>query len=304
MSDSRESSPDWLRTFQAPHVSPALSSPSGSQSWKQDDDLEESKEALQSDLHSKNQKTILLDDEVDSPNKLTKTKAKKKTKQEEHDDQNEVVTVDTDEGEARGDISENVNEETLEKKVQPRVSSRLPLVLPDKISRTKALIECEGDALDMSGDVGAVGRLLISDKSTGGKEMLLDLKGTIYKTNIVPSRTFCIVNFSQTEAKVEAIMNDFVQLQPLSNFFEAETMIEGTLDGFSFDSEDEGDRGPKAQAHKNIQNTKGEEDPNNGKTKRKATKSSVITQKKGKTAAKPSKKGGRKTQASKKAKKK
>ncbi|KAF3784131.1 DNA-binding protein, partial [Nymphaea thermarum] len=101
--------------------------------------------------------------------------------------------------------------------------------------------------------------------------------GTIYKTNIVPSRTFCIVNFSQTEAKVEAIMNDFVQLQPLSNFFEAETMIEGTLDGFSFDSEDEGDRGSKAQAHKNIQNTKGEEDPNNGngKTKRKATKSSV-----------------------------
>ncbi|KAF3784130.1 hypothetical protein EJ110_NYTH15592 [Nymphaea thermarum] len=159
MSDSRESSPDWLRTFQAPHVSPVLSSPSGSQSWKQDDDLEESKEALQSDLHRKNQKTILLDDEVESPNKLTKAKAKKKTKQEEHDDQNKVVTVDTDEGEARGDISENVNEETLEKKVQPR-----------------ALIECEGDALDMSGDVGAVGRLLISDKSTGGKEMLLDLK--------------------------------------------------------------------------------------------------------------------------------
>ncbi|CAN6482699.1 unnamed protein product [Victoria cruziana] len=275
MSDSRESSPDWLRAFQAPHVSPVLSSPSASQSWKQDGDLEESKEALHNDLEGINQKTIVLDDEAVSPNKLAKANAKKKIKQEKHDDQNEVTTVDPDEGEARHDISENVNEGTLDKKVEPRVSSRLPLVLPDKISRTKALIECEGDALDMSGDMGAVGRLLISDKSTGGKEMLLDLKGTIYKTKIVPSRTFCIVNFSQTEAKIEAIMNDFVQLQPLSNFFEAETMIEGTLDGFAFDSEDEGDRGPKMQGQNNVQSTKGEEDLNSGKAKRKATKSSV-----------------------------
>ncbi|XP_042502952.1 DNA-binding protein BIN4-like [Macadamia integrifolia] len=54
----------------------------------------------------------------------------------------------------------------------------------------------------MSGDVGSVGRIVISDTPSGNHDMFLDLKGTIYKTTIVPSRTFCIVNFGQAEAKV------------------------------------------------------------------------------------------------------
>ena len=42
----------------------------------------------------------------------------------------------------------------------------------------QALVECEGDSIDMSGDVGAVGRIAISDTPNGSHEMLLDLKGT------------------------------------------------------------------------------------------------------------------------------
>ncbi|KAK1290967.1 DNA-binding protein BIN4 [Acorus calamus] len=122
--------------------------------------------------------------------------------------------------------------------------------------------------------------------------MLLDLKGTIYKSTIVPSRTFCIVSFNQTEAKIEAIMNDFVQLKPLSNVFEAETMVEGTLDGFSFDSEDEGEKMPKA-AHQSNQNNE-TEDPTDLKTKGRARKALAVTKKKGKPAGKPPKKTARK----------
>ncbi|KAK6926125.1 hypothetical protein RJ641_007844, partial [Dillenia turbinata] len=140
-------------------------------------------------------------------------------------------------------------DEASEKNAEPTVSSRLQLVLSEKVQRSKGLVECEGGSIDMSGDVGAVGRLIMSDGPTENQEMFLDLKGMIYKTTIVPSRTFCIVSFGQSEAKIEAIVNDFIRLKPQSNMYEAETMVEGTLDGFSFDLEDEADKIPKSVNH-------------------------------------------------------
>ncbi|KAL0317895.1 UNVERIFIED_CONTAM: DNA-binding protein BIN4 [Sesamum angustifolium] len=156
-------------------------------------------------------------------------------------------------------------------------SSRLPLLLSEKVQRSKALVECEGDSIDLSGDVGSVGRIVVSDDPSKNHEMFLDLKGiatfipgTIYKTTIVPSRTFCVVSFGQSEAKIEAIMNDYIQLKPQSNVYEAETMVEGTLDGFSFDSEDENEKSI-AQAD---QHEAAEEQPD-GKSKRNLTRHQV-----------------------------
>ncbi|XP_020969219.1 LOW QUALITY PROTEIN: DNA-binding protein BIN4-like [Arachis ipaensis] len=144
-----------------------------------------------------------------------------------------------------GDL-EAEEEETCEKLIKTNVSSsRLPLVLSEKVQHTKALVECQGDSIDLSGDVGAVGRVIISDSASRDQEMQLDLKETIYKTSIVPCRTFCVVSFGQSEVKIEAIMNDFIQLEPQSNVYEAETMVEGTLDGFAFDSDEEAGKMPK-----------------------------------------------------------
>ncbi|XVE64526.1 hypothetical protein DITRI_Ditri07aG0107600 [Diplodiscus trichospermus] len=191
------------------------------------------------------------------------------------------------------------------KHIEPHVSTAsLPLVLSDKVHRSKALIECEGDSIDLSGDMGAVGRIIISDSASGNHEMFLDLKGTIYKTTIVPSRTFCIVSLGQSEAKVEAIMNDFIQLKPQSNVYEAETMVEGTLDGFSFDSEDEYDKISKAIPHRTDQN-EGIDEQMNGKAKGKAEKTSMTSRKRGKAAGgklQPPKKAKKKTVVSKKPK--
>ncbi|XP_007039251.2 PREDICTED: DNA-binding protein BIN4 [Theobroma cacao] len=209
-----------------------------------------------------------------------------------------------------GKITENDDniaaaEEASEKHIEPHVStSRLPLVLSEKIQPSKALVECEGDSIDLSGDVGAVGRIVISDTASENHEMFLDLKGTIYKTTIVPSRTFCIVGFGQSEAKIEAIMNDFIQLKSQSNVCEAETMVEGTLDGFSFDSEDEIDKMPKTIPHQTDQN-EGTDGQMNGKAKGKADKTSTASRKRGKTAGgkpQPPKKAGKKTVVSKKPK--
>lgn len=176
-------------------------------------------------------------------------------------------------------------------------SSRLPLVLADKVQRSKALVECEGESIDLSGDLGSVGRVVVSDSPSGNQDVLLDLKGTIYKMTILPSTTFCVVSFGQSEAKIEAIMDDFIQLKPQSNVYEAETMVEGTLEGFSFDSEDEADK------NTNRQTAEGDAEPQtNGKAGR--GKTSGAAKRKGKAAAmkKPAKKVSRKAPAAKKSK--
>ena len=45
----------------------------------------------------------------------------------------------------------------------------------------QALVECDGDSIDLSGDVGAVGRIVISNGPAENHGMLLDLKGSICK---------------------------------------------------------------------------------------------------------------------------
>nr|CAB3448858.1 unnamed protein product [Digitaria exilis] len=198
---------------------------------------------------------------------------------------------------------EGVAEDEMQDKLTGNsVSQRLPLIFPDKVQRSKALIECDGDSIDLSGDIGAVGRIVVSNGPTGSQDLLLDLKGTIYKTTIVPSRTFCVVSVGQSEAKIEAIMNDFIQLEPKSNLFEAETMMEGTLDGFTFDSDEEGDKIPESQPYQNDQNNEDDGQPK-AKTKRKAEKQVGKATKKAKVAAKAPKKGTRKTQPAKRTRK-
>ncbi|KAH7543688.1 hypothetical protein JRO89_XS15G0000800 [Xanthoceras sorbifolium] len=211
------------------------------------------------------------------------------------------------------DGNETVEEDISEKRTEPRAStSTLPLVLSEKVQRTKALVECEGDSIDLSGDMGAVGRIVIPDTANGSHEMYLDLKGMNHIQNSNNSFqdilcNFVIllqVSFGQSEAKIEAIMNDFIQLKPLSNVYEAETMVEGTLEGFSFDSEDEADKIAKATSHPTDQND-GVEVQTNGKTKTKAEKSSGTARKRGTSVggkSQPPKKVRKKTVVSKKAK--
>ncbi|KAF9616653.1 hypothetical protein IFM89_031517 [Coptis chinensis] len=326
MSNSREASPDWLQSFQnfeTPHLSSfcinlialligigrvfyfveqaptkaflSLSSdsePSPTNSFIGEDDISDNEEPVVEKTDKDQEKTILIHSGEDSPfskppksNKSPKTKVKVETPKQKGDDVKE----------------EAVKEDIPKKPVEPHVSSRLPLVMSEKVQRSKALVECEGESIDMSGDVGAVGRVVITDDLSGDPEMLLDLKGTIYKTTIVPSRTFCVVSFNQAEAKIEAVMNDFIQLKPISNVYEAETMIEGTLDGFSFDSEEETDKVPKRNARQSDQNNEADE-LNNGKSNGKAGKAVGTTRKKAKIAGDPPKRGKRKTQGPKKAK--
>lgn len=278
MSD-REESPDWLREFEAPSSNfVALSSSS-------DSSPENSPRKVYSDLvldedkpHQKKKDSVPIDVEEDSPVKKTGKSKSLKTR-EDHGVDNDALGIHEKEPGEKNETDDHA---------APSVSSRLPLMFPEKVNRSKALIECDGDSIDLSGDVGAVGRIVMSDGPSGSNEMLLDMKGTIYKSTIAPSRTFCIVSVGQSEAKIEAIMTDFIQLEPLSNVYEAETMVEGTLDGFSFDSDEEGVKVPKTSAPQgDADNENGERTPK--KNKRQSEKPPAKANKKAKAAVRPSK---------------
>lgn len=337
MSGSREESPDWLRSFQAPtHSVLTLSSDSDSDSshngngdgGKNIAELTFEKHmepfapkssilALSSDSESYQNSSLLREEkafqfqekEMDEDAALTgreeKTSVKKVSKEKSpkkglKSPKKEKDVVNNVKRKGNND-HEDAEEDIAEKRSMLNVStSTLPLVMSEKLQRTKALVECEGESVDLSGDMGAVGRILVPGTAEGNHEMFLDLKGTIYKTTLVPSRTFCIVSFGHSEAKIEAIMNDFIQLKPQSNVYEAETMVEGTLDGFLFDSEDESDKLAKAMPHQIDQND-GIEEQTNEKTKVKSGPAG----KRGTSAGgppQPSKRARKRTIVSKKAK--
>ncbi|KAK8511980.1 hypothetical protein V6N12_074666 [Hibiscus sabdariffa] len=339
MKSSREDSPDWLRSFQAPTSNLVLSSdsdslPNADQTPSKKKKLRGSEEDGNVSMEEMSEKGLgshiggLLLIGVDENSESSPKRKKKGSISQESGETSDLVLTSRDEKSPRKKTSkgmspkkrvktggqtpqkvknvkddakvtendgnvETAEEEASEKHIEPHVStSRLPLVMSEKVQRSKALVECEGDSIDLSGDMGAVGRIVIS--------------GTIYKTAIVPSRTFCIVSFGQTEAKIEAIMNDFIQLKPQSNVYEAETMVEGTLEGFSFDSEDEAEKMPKAIPHQADQDEE-IDGQMNGKSKGKAEKTSMASRKRGKTVggigkSQPAKKARKKTAISKKPK--
>ncbi|KAG0471972.1 hypothetical protein HPP92_016518 [Vanilla planifolia] len=288
MTISREESPDWIREFKAPDrsiVTLSLSSDTSPENTPKRSYHEYNVK------HPKEVDTILIDGGEGTP--VTKAKNSRTPKSKKNHSSKED-TLNTLEDEA-------ADEDTRGKLAAPLVSSRLPIVLPEKVQRSKALVECDGDSIDLSGDVGAVGRIIVSNNSSGKHQMLLDLKGTIYRSTIVPSRTFCIVSVGQSEAKIEAIMNDFVQLEPQSNVFESETMIEGTVDGFSFDSEEEGDKMPTVFVQQADQNNENEVQASRT-SKRKTAKLLGTANKKTKASGKAPKKAARKSQAAKRTK--
>lgn len=93
-------------------------------------------------------------------------------------------------------------------------STTLPLIFPPNLTkRTTMLVQLEDSKMDLTGDIGAIGRLHIRNK----KGVMLDIKGQQYTGEIVPCGTFLVVGIGPTEAKVESIMSDFCQISKKRN---------------------------------------------------------------------------------------
>jgi len=62
--------------------------------------------------------------------------------------------------------------------VTPKRAGELPLMMPANLNRKQVLFECEGtgEAVDLEGDVGVVGRLLSDDSDKDRSGLQVDLK--------------------------------------------------------------------------------------------------------------------------------
>ena len=148
----------------------------------------------------------------------------------------------------------------------PNRVGELPLLVPAALNRAKVFFECEGtgEAVDLEGDVGVVGRLLTESAS-----VQMDLKGVVYDARILPTPTsIVILAVNATEAKVESVSNDFVQLRADAS---ANNMGGATLDGYlGADSDDEAERGVVGGAASAAVRAMGDvsDDEDGGKRKR------------------------------------
>ncbi|KAG2240235.1 hypothetical protein Bca52824_090996 [Brassica carinata] len=212
--------------------------------------------------------------------KAPKKKSPKKKANSGHQspkkENNEQEILKTEDKVTDATVAEEV---TKDKNVKPSSgsSSRLPLVLSEKVNRTKVLVECEGDSIDLSGDMGAVGRVVVSDTN---EDVYLDLKGMSPQSFFTLRLMFNNSSFFFLAKHIEAIMNDFIQLTPQSNVYEAETMMEGTLEGFTFDSDDESNKNGKT-ASKPADQSGGPAEVTNANGKAKAKGENVVGKKRG-----------------------
>jgi len=122
---------------------------------------------------------------------------------------------------------------------QAGIASELPLVLA-----ASALGKCGGaflmqsgdKSIGLTGDTGAVGKIEV-DKKDG---IIIDLKGVKYQGTAYACSSLCVVNVGGSEAKIEVVLNSFLQLEHLNDTLQTETMLEGNLDGYDVEGGDDG----------------------------------------------------------------
>lgn len=271
---SDEDEPDWMRNH-APKQKPQRVV------WTDDSDPEDILEL----------KKVLGKQEADAKDAKgaeEKTKGKAVQEQVAKPEQQTKLVVEVDKQVVELPTKEE-GTEAVKAAGTKEVMTRLPIVLPEKISRNKVLVECsgqDGSATDLSGDHGAVGRIVVTGEK-GKEDVALDLKGTIYSLSIAPCCTMCVLGLTGSELKVEAMVNDFVQLREQTNLFDGE-VGQGNYQGL-FEGEDDDEDQIKRPTDRGGSAGGRGADPadtlDKGKGKKRAIKIDVGPRKKARTAA-------------------
>lgn len=130
--------------------------------------------------------------------------------------------------------SENTKTTTAPKKGRPVAGpsrKSLPLVAAARLDDGLTLLQEDSDLLDLSGDVGAVGRVKVD-----GDNVMMDIKGTLYSAVPYVCNSLCVVAVGDEDAKISAVMNHTVILRAQKNVFAAD--YNGALDGHTFEDDD------------------------------------------------------------------
>lgn len=118
--------------------------------------------------------------------------------------------------------------------------STLKLCVAPKLDESLVLLQSSDEALDLSGDMGAVGRVKIQDDA-----LFLDIKGVVYRAKNQACNTVCVVHMADDEARVTSVLEEVLTLHAERNLFTSdEIVINGNLhedlkDASSDDSRDQ-----------------------------------------------------------------
>mmetsp|Transcript_13072 Transcript_13072/g.40261 ORF Transcript_13072/g.40261 Transcript_13072/m.40261 type:complete len:308 (+) Transcript_13072:162-1085(+) len=144
-------------------------------------------------------------------------------------------------GKAKDEVAEV---EGLEDSKQPS-TGRLPLVCAPKLDDSIVIAEASDLSFDLSGDVGAVGRIKIADQA-----LSLDLKGIFYDTRRVASNSLCVVAVGDTEARITSATDEYLVLTESREVFGGERVLAGTID---FGGNEDDDDGPSGAAGEKVE---------------------------------------------------
>ncbi len=127
-------------------------------------------------------------------------------------------------------------------------STRVDLVATANLGgKSKVLFEIEGagEAIDLDGDTGAVGRWL----AESSRALKVDMKGVMYNARVVPAAgSIVVVALNGDVAKIESVHREFIQLRQDPNACGGvQNLGVGSLfDRDDDDDDDEGDDDPPA----------------------------------------------------------
>ncbi|KAJ8902832.1 hypothetical protein NDN08_006152 [Rhodosorus marinus] len=123
---------------------------------------------------------------------------------------------------------EIVESSILQSKIK---SNTIPLICPPKLEENLVLAQSADVSFDLSGDVGAVGRVKIEE----GK-LSFDLKGTFYDAGRVACNSMLVVAVGDTEARVSSVIDEYLLLTESTEDTGGEKVLAGNVD---FGTEDQ-----------------------------------------------------------------
>jgi hypothetical protein len=114
-------------------------------------------------------------------------------------------------------------------KMLPSAKSKtsLPLVAAPRLDENIVLVQAQSAAFDLSGDVGAVGRVKVDESG-----LFLDIKGVLYSCGLHAINTVCVVTVGDDEARITASLDEVVTLYEDGSALNGggETLVSGALD--------------------------------------------------------------------------
>jgi hypothetical protein len=107
-----------------------------------------------------------------------------------------------------------------------KAKSSLPLIAAPKLDQNLVLVQAQADAFDLSGDVGAVGRVTINHSG-----VFLDVKGVLYSCSFDEINTVCVVAVGDDDARITAVLDEALTLhQDQTIFNSGEHLVSGVLE--------------------------------------------------------------------------